>query len=141
MHDLLDRIATREDEIVDQWARAIRALPDSPYAQLDDSALKATIRRSARALLHLMRTGETADLRRALEASARKRAAQGGQVTEAVAVWLVYRQIVQHTLQDTLTSRDHWDQFIDRVDAALAWVVDVLREAYQPGPASRTGPL
>ncbi len=130
MDDLLEQIATHEDAITRQWSQAMRLLPNSPYAALDEATLQAAIRRSAQSLLHVMRTGDTAAMEETLRASARRRQQEGIGYADNAAVWLLYRQVVQQVLVDRL-SAETWEQIVDRVDAVLDWVLRVLNDAYR----------
>lgn len=131
MSDLLEIIARHEDAIARQWSRDIRALELPAYIQLDDEALLATVRRSCRALLQVMQSGDTASMAQTLRQSAQSRIASGTSYGETVAVWILYRQAVQESLRDQLKAEDTWDQLVDRVDAVLQWVFSVLKKVYQ----------
>lgn len=130
MNDLLVSIAAHEEAIVRQWSREIRQLPGSSYHDMDDRTLLAAIRRSCQALLHVMQTGDTSRMEEMLRASARQRIAEGIGYSDTMAVWLLYRQVVQRVLSDTLKDPDAWEQLVDRVDAALDWVMRVLHGVY-----------
>jgi hypothetical protein len=130
MKDLLTSICAHEDAIARQWSQEIRQLPDSIYSAIDDETLQASIRRSCQALLQLMQTGDTSRMEGMLQASARQRIADGASYSDNMAVWLLYRPVVQRVLDDALQSPDAWDQLVDRVDAALDWVMCVLHTVY-----------
>ncbi len=131
MSDLLEHIAAHEEAIAREWARALRALPGSPYAELDDEALNASIRRSCQALLKVMQTGDTSAMEEMLRASARLRIAAGMSYSDNMAAWLLYRQVLQPVLTEQLKDPDAWEQLVDRVDAALDWVMTVLYDVYK----------
>ncbi len=133
MSTLLELITAHEQDIVNRWCREVRRLPDSIYSSVSDQVLMAAIRRSHQALLNVMRTGETAPMAESLRAGARQRAAQGVRYEDAVVGWLLYRQVLLEVLADALDTPDRWDEFVDRVDGLLQWVMRVLRETYAEG--------
>lgn len=139
MFDLLEHIAAQEAMIVREWSNALRDLPHSPYAELSNEDLIPTVRRSYRALLNLMQTGDTAPLERMLTASVQLRIEQGVRYLDNIAVWLLYRQVVQRVLVDEVQDSESWEQLIDRVDAALEWVMGVIYAGYEKAGALDEG--
>ncbi|MFC1961009.1 hypothetical protein ACFLYO_09890 [Chloroflexota bacterium] len=135
MYDLLERIAAQEDVIVREWSRALLDLPRSPYAELSREELTPAVRRSYRALLNLMQSGDTAPLERMLVSSVELRIQQGVRYHDNIAVWLLYRQVVQRVLVKEVTDPEIWEQLIDRVDTALEWIKDVISAAYEEANA------
>jgi hypothetical protein len=131
MSDLLERIARREDDIVREWSRALRKLPNSPYALMDEDALALSIRRSCQALLHVMQTGNTDSMTAVLQDSARRRVAEGIRFSDTIAAWLLYRQVVQEVLGADLHDPDAWEQLVDRVSAVLDWVMRTIYAVYE----------
>ena len=131
MGDLLEQIASHEEAITRQWFRAMRDMSNSPYAALDDETLLATTRRTAHALLGVMRSGDTRSMEETLRASARNRVANGTSFSDLASAWLLYRPAVQQVLADQLSGLEAWDQLIDRVDTVLDWVLRILHDTYR----------
>ncbi len=131
MGDLLVHIAENEEAITREWSKALRDLPRSPYAQLDDEALTGSSRRSCQALLRVMQTGDMGDMADMLRASARVRIANGMTYSDNMAAWLLYRQVIQQVLAEHLREEDGWEQLVDRVDAVIDWVMTVLYDVYK----------
>lgn len=130
MSDVLELIARRQPEIARQWGRALRAQPESAYARHDEQTLAEIVSRSCRALLAVMQTGRTDRMEQELVASARRRIQDGISYSDSVLAWMLYRQIVQQVLAEDLHEPELWDQFVDRVDGVLRWVMAVLYDAY-----------
>lgn len=131
MSDLLEQIATHEEAITRQWFRAMREMSNSPYAALDDDTLLATTRRTAHALLGVMRSGDTRAMEDTLRASARTRREEGVAFADLASAWLLYRPSVQQVLVHQLNGPEAWDQLVDRVDAVLDWVLRILLDTYR----------
>lgn len=131
MSDLLEQIATHEEAITRQWFRAMRDMSHSPYAAIDDETLLATTRRTAHALLAVMRSGDTRGMEETLRASARSRMEDGTSFSDLASAWLLYRPAVQQVLAHQLSGPEAWDQLIDRVDAVLDWILRILHDTYR----------
>jgi hypothetical protein len=134
MSDLLEQIATHEEAITRQWFRAMREMSNSPYAALDDDTLLATTRRTAHALLSVMRSGDTRVMEDTLRASARTRRAEGVAFADLASAWMLYRPSVQQVLVNQLNGPEAWEQLVDRVDTVLDWVLRILLDTYRTTP-------
>ncbi|MBN1963291.1 MAG: RsbRD N-terminal domain-containing protein [Anaerolineae bacterium] len=130
MVDLLALIAARETDIIRQWTTEVRALPNGVYDEVDDEMLAAVVRRSHRALLRAMQSGDTARLERRLAESTRQRIEEGVSYADSVLVWLLYRQVVQQVLGEQLKNGPAWEDFVDRVDPLITWVTRTIHSAY-----------
>lgn len=137
MNDILALIAEREPVIVERWCKMLRTQRQSSYANLNDNDLRMAVGLSAQLMLHVMQTGKTSALAKALHANARRRIAENTSYADAVAAWFMYREVIHCVLSRDLNSPNDWEQFVDRIDTALNWVLEVISDAY--AQADETG--